>query len=567
MRRFRPFPFSLLVVALCFGIGAACCWGRQPGAAVARQPLPDAASMRTAQDLVRQAYEDEFKAAATDPEPLIRKLLAAAEETPDPVGDYVLLLEAEKAAVAGGAVSRAMEAVDARAEQFEIDGLLARAETIADCLTARARADVGLLQVLWEYAIETVERGLEQEALPQARKAAEAADKVAKAILAAGRARKDEALVAEGEDKQTLVRGLVKTIGRRSGLLAEYRKAAEKLASSADDSKANGIVGRYLCFERDAWAEGLPALAKGDDAELAAAAARELEIYAANGKPPEARDILGIADLWWQASDAEAARRHAAALYDRALPGIADPMRRALATKRIAAAHPEPEPQRPAAKGRDAPRKPIGGRRIAALDVPASILLPVPREVSADLVRLLPTLEEVQKLQNRLNVADEELTGLRVELWRRIHSGFGMDKWTAVDVLYLIELNDRLGGLLGRYEWRTDTGRVIGSNAEAQTRIECRTAVATFWILSAKSEDDFVRRARALPAGVLERQFVEQFVNESEVKRWLVGLGADYAAIPRKAQALDTLIQAGLATPGMLRYREELGRAVAAGQR
>lgn len=523
--------------------------------------------MRTALDLVRQAYEDDFKAAATDPEPLIRKLLAAAAETPDPAGSYVLFLEAEKAAVAGGAVSRAMEAVDARAEQFEIDGLLARAETIADCLTPKARANVGLLKVLWEYAIETVERGLEQEALPQARKAAEAADKIAKALFAAGRARKDEALVAEGEEKQMLVRGLFKTIGRRTGLLTEYRKAVDKLASSADDSKASGIVGRYLCFERDAWAEGLPALAKGDDAELAAAAARELELFAADVNQPEARTILEIADLWWQASEADGPRRHAAALYDRALPGIADPTKRALVTKRIAAALPDAEPQRPAAKGREAQRKPSGGRRIATLDVPASTLLPVPREVSADLVRLLPTVDEVQTLQNRLNVADEELAGLRAELWRRIQSGFGMDQWTAVDVLYLMELNDRLGSLLGRYEWRTDTGRVIGANAEAQTRIECNAAIAAFWVLAAKSEDDFVRRARALPAGVLERQFVEQYFNESEVKRWLVGLGADYAAIPRKAQALDRLIQAGLATPGMLRYREELGRAEAMGQR
>jgi hypothetical protein len=523
--------------------------------------------MTAALDLVRQAYEDEFKAAATDPEPLIRKLLAAAEETQDPASDYVLFLEAEKAAVAGGTVSRAIEAVDARAEQFEIDGLLARAETLADCLTPKARADVGLLKVLWDYAVETTERGLEQEALPQAKKAAEAADKVAKALFAAGRARKDEALVAEGEHKQTLARGLVKTIGRRTGLLAEYRKAADKLASNADDPKANGIVGRYLCFEREAWADGLPALAKGDDAELAAAAARELELFAADAKQPEVRDILGIADLWWQASEADAARRHAAAFYDRALPDVADPTRRALAAKRIAAAHPEAEPQRPAAKDRDAPRKPGGRRRITTLDVPASTLLPVPREISADLVPLLPTADEVQTLQNRLNVADDELSGLRAEFWRRIHSSFGITKWTAVDVLYLIELNDRLSGLLGRYEWPTDTGRVIGGNAEATSRKECKTAIAALWILTAKSEAEFVRRVRVLPAGVLEQPFVEQYINESAVKRWLVGLGDEYAAIPRKAQAIDSLIQAGLATPGMLRYREELGRAAATGQR
>lgn len=563
----RGLPCSLLVGWLGCGLCAACCWARQPGAAAARQPLPDAASVKAALELVRQAYEDDFKAAATDPEPLIRKLLAAAEETQDPASDYVLLLEAEKAAVAGGAVASAMEAVEARAKQFEIDGLLARAETIADCLTPKARADVGLLKVLWDHAVETAERGLEQEALPQARKAAEAADKVARALVAAGRARKDEVLVAEAENNQTLARGLAKTIARRTGLLAEYRKAADKLASDADDPKANCIVGRYLCFERDAWTGGLPALAKGDDAELAAAAKRELELFAADDKQPEARDVLGLADMWWQASEADAARRHAAAFYDRALPDIADPTKRALATKRIAAAHPEAEPQRPAPRGRDAQRRPSGGRRIAVLDVPASTLLPVPREISPDLVPLLPTAEEVRTLQNRLNVADEELANLRAELWRRIHSGFGIPKWTAVDLLYLVELNDRLGVLLGRHMWHKSTGAAIGGNAADRTRDECRTAIAACWILASRSEDEFVRRARALPAGVLDRQCFEQYVTESEIKGWLVGLGDDYAAIPRKAQAIDNLIQAGLATPGMLRYREELGRAVATGQR
>jgi hypothetical protein len=173
----------------------------------------------------------------------------------------------------------------------------------------------------------------------------------------------------------------------------------------------------------------------------------------------------------------------------------------------------------------------------------------------------------VQKLQNRLNVTDDELTALRAELWRRIHSGHGIGKWTTVDTLYLIELNDRLGGILGRHEWRTSTGRAIGGNDLPKTRDECKTALAVDWILAAQTEAEFLARVRALPAGVLDRQFVEQYLNESVIKRWLVELGEAYAPLSRKAQALDTLIQAGLATPGMLRYREELGQAVATGQR
>jgi hypothetical protein len=563
----RRFPCLLLIGGLYFGICATSCLAREPVAATPRQPLPDADSIKASQDIVRQAYEDDFKATGNDLEPLIRKLLAAAEESNDPASDYVLFLEAEKAAVAGGAVSLALEAVDARAGQFEIDGLLARTETIANCLAFKARPDVGMLKVLWDHAVETAERGLEQEALPQAKKAAEVAGNVAKAIFAAGRTRKDEALVTEGEEKQTLARGLIKTIGRRSGLLSEYRKAAQKLVDDANDPKANGIVGRYLCFERDSWAEGLPALVKGDKEELAAAAASELELFAADAKRPEAREVLAVADAWWQASEADAARRHAAALYERVLPDIGDPTKRALAAKRIAAANPEAEPQRKAAKGPDAPGKRVGGRRIVTLDVPTSTVLPVPREVSAELVPLLLTADEVRTLQNRLNVTDDDLAGLRSELWRRIHSAFGIAKWTMVDVLYLVELNERLSALLGRYEWPSPTGHVVSGVTDDQARNACRTAIAAAWILTAKNEEEFVRRARALPAGVLDQQCVEQSFNESEIKRWLVGLGDDYAAIPRKAQALDSLIQAGLATPGILHYREELGRAMATGQR
>ena len=563
----RGFTCPPLTGGLCLAIGAACCLAQQPAVGTPRQPLPDPAAITAAQDLVRQAYADEIESAARDPEPLIRKLLASAEETQDPASDYALFLEAEKAAVAGGAVGRAMEVVDARANQFEIDGLQTRVERIADCLTPKARADVGLLKVLWQHAVETAERGLEEEAFPQARKAVEASGNVAKAIAAVGRTRKDEALVADAEEKQSQARDLLKTIGRRSVLIAEYRKAVEKLASDADDAKANGIVGRYLCFERDAWAEGLPALAKGDQQNLAAAAAREIALFSRAAEQRDARELLAVADEWWQASEAAGARRHAAALYERALPDIGDPTKRTLVTKRIAAANPEVEPERPPAKGPVVAKKPAGGRRPAPLAVPTSTLLPVPAEVSADLVRLLLTAEEVLKLQNRLSVADDELMALRAELWRRIHSGHGIDKWTKFDTLYLIELNDRLSGMLGRHEWRTATGQVVGGNAQPTTRDECKTAIAVAWILAAQTEAEFLARVRALPAGVLDRQFVEQYLNESVVKRWLVGLGDAYAPLPRKAQALDTLIQAGLATTGMLRYREELGQAVATGQR
>jgi len=563
----RGFTSSLLTGGLILGIGGWLCLASLPAAA--REPIPAAAALTAAEARVRQAHEDDFKAGETDPKPLIQKLLAAAEQSEDSAFDYALFLEAEKAAVAAGAVGLAMDAVDARAEQFDIDRLEARVELVADCLTPKARTDVVRLKVLWEYAIENVEDGLANESLPLAKKAAETAGQVAKALLAAGRARKDDSLVADSVEKQTHAQSLGKSIGRRSGLLAEYRKAVEKLASDADDPKANGIVGRYLCFEKNAWSEGLPAVAKGDQETLAAAAAAEIELSKKGDQRPAAEEILAVADAWWQASEAGQVKRHAASLYERVLPDIGDPDKRAAVTKRIANAKPDPDAERPRrpAKGPVAAKKPAGGRRPAALDVPASAVVPVPAGISEKLLPLLPAEDEVMKMKNHLNVSDEDLTGLRVELWRRIHSGFGIDKWTLVDLTYLIELNGTIGTALGRHQWWSGSGRNVGGSGDAAARNACSTAMGMAWVLAAKNEEEFVRRARALPAGVLDPQCVGQYLTESDVKRWLVGLGEDYASIQRKAHAIDSLIEAGFATPGVLRYREELGRAMATGNR
>ncbi len=555
---------SLLTGGLFFGIGG-CLYLASP--AEAREPIPAAAALAAAEARVRMAHEDDFKAGETDPKPLIQKLLAAAEQSEDSAFDYALFLEAEKAAVAAGAVGLAMDAVDARAEQFDIDRLEARVELVADCLTPKARTDVVRLKALWEYAVENAENGLADESLPTARKAADTAGQIAKALLAAGRARKDESLVADSVEKQTYAQSLGKSIGRRSVLLADYRKAVETLTTDADDPKANGIVGRYLCFEKNAWSEGLPALAKGDQENLAAAAAAEVAMSSKKEERPSTEEILAVADAWWHASEAGPARRHAASLYERVLPDIGDPDKLAAVTRRIAIAKPDTERQRRPAKGPVVVKKPGGGRRPAALDVPASAVVPVPADISEKLVPLLPAEDEVMKLRNHLNVADQDLLGLRFELWRRIHSGFGIDKWTLVDLMYLIDLNSRIGTTVGRHQWWWGGGRTVGGDDTAKARSDCSTAMGMAWVLAAKNEEDFIRRARALPAGVLDPESVGNYLTESDVKGWLVGLGDEYASIPRKAQAIDTLIEAGFTTPGVVRYRQELGRAMAPGNR
>jgi hypothetical protein len=300
---------------------------------------PDAAAVKEAQDLIKQAYEDEYKASATNPEPLIQKLLAAAGQTKDPVRRYAYLISAEEAAVSGGDYGRTMELIDIRAAEFAIDGLQSQLERLAKFLTPKTKTDPEILTRLYEHAIETAERGVKQDSLEQAKAAAEMAASIAKSLYMAGKAKKKDEVADDGAAKQTQARALVKHIERRSGLFSEYQKALETIKTK-EDSAANGVIGRYLCFEIDDWEKGLPFLAKGDQKDVAEVATLELEVRAANAKKPNAADIFTVAGEWWKVAEDVAesvpapTKLHAAALYRSVCESLSDPLDQALAQKR-----------------------------------------------------------------------------------------------------------------------------------------------------------------------------------------------------------------------------------------
>jgi uncharacterized protein YkwD len=77
---------------------------------------------------------------------------------------------------------------------------------------------------------------------------------------------------------------------------AAYRRATtarEKLAASADDGPANTGLGNYLCYLQGKWDEGLPHLAKGEDAAAKKAATLDL------AAPTTAEAQQAVADAWW----------------------------------------------------------------------------------------------------------------------------------------------------------------------------------------------------------------------------------------------------------------------------
>lgn len=324
----------------------------QAPAARPTQPVPDEAAVEEARGLIRLAFEDDYKAAATNPQFLLQKLLTAAGQTPKPERQYALYLEAEQIAADNGDIDQTMLLVDTRAKHFAFESLDARLERLKAFLTPDAKQDPKLLATLFNQAMQSAAQAVEQDALPQAKAAAELAAAAAKSLSVAGNLLKNEAIAESGRVCQLQAEDVIAAIDGRIARHEAYRTARAVLEAEPDDPAANGIVGSYLCFERGDWAGGLAALAKGDRGEATAAAKKDLEVFARTA--PDALEIFAVAGTWWTAAEADQAadldavamKRRSAELYAAVRDRLVDPLDRQIAAKRAAA---------PAAKVNPAP--------------------------------------------------------------------------------------------------------------------------------------------------------------------------------------------------------------------
>ncbi len=110
--------------------------------------------------------------------------------------------------------------------------------------------------------------------------------------------------------RQTRDASFIERVNARSkevaALAEEYQAfvaALDILKQDVDDAAANRTVGKYVCFLKGKWDQGLPALARGDDETLAMLAASEL------AAPSEATKQKLLADGWWDAAEKLEPRR------------------------------------------------------------------------------------------------------------------------------------------------------------------------------------------------------------------------------------------------------------------
>lgn len=277
---------------------------------IERLPVPNPLAQRNAKNLFREVYGDEYAQATqpADKKELARKLMDHVPEVrPDPASHYVLLDIIREIAVQGDDPELAIEALDELCQTYDADRHDLRRKTLASCLKKDQDGRIRSSQSLMQHALRYAQDARSDEAYQEA----EELCSLAIAAIQGDRNNKEQI------DQIARYRDEVRDFKQARVNADEALRTLEK---SPTDGVARLALGRYLCFYRDDWENGLSILAEASSGGLHGVAQLELQQPAT----PEAQAALG--DAWWDRAESAgpaeqlAMRRRAAMWYAKALP-------------------------------------------------------------------------------------------------------------------------------------------------------------------------------------------------------------------------------------------------------
>jgi hypothetical protein len=306
---------TLFAIWLFFGVAHA-----QGQTEDSRQPVPNSSKQYP---IIKQLHE-EHKTEYADRDAAAQLALArafrkdAASSADDPARQFVLLREARELAVNAGDLDEAFGVIDDMAKSFTVDAADMKVTAMAASLD-RARVPPG--QLVDQY-LKIADRALATYDVRLASQAMVLANRIVRGSHDAGAIARSHAVDLR--------------VHEANRQLAPVAQAATRLKDHPDDPRANLVVGRFICFMRGNWDEGLPMLAMGSDKALADLAAQDI------AAPTDGSAQVQVADGWWNLPDSkeapqQSARQRAAYWYEKALPQLKD-QQRLLAEQRIAAA-------------------------------------------------------------------------------------------------------------------------------------------------------------------------------------------------------------------------------------
>ncbi len=301
----------------------------------------------TGQNRARQKFDTAFssdvKAASTlaAKQQLASRLVALANENADVAERWVLYDEALALAIDAADIPT-MQTILARiAAVFAVDSYATSLDAWTKLSQSRSLPpSTNLVQPLVDLATAAAHEDQ-----------FETAAKALKVAVAQARKQRNAVHLKHviGEQKQ---------LAMRQKTHDELMSLRRQLAVTPNDRSLNTKLGKLYCFRRSDWAQGLPPLAKGSDAQLATLAAATLALT------EKSDSLVAVGDGWWnwgETQDRDTAletKRFAATLFREALP-TATGLERAALEKRIAEA------------GGNQPRRPGTGKKVFLADLPA----------------------------------------------------------------------------------------------------------------------------------------------------------------------------------------------------
>jgi tetratricopeptide (TPR) repeat protein len=256
-----------------------------------RMPLPDPLSLKTARDLVREIYEDDYESAKADRDraQLADRLLQRAEQVSgDHAGQYVLLEIAMNIATQVGNSTTALSALQKLVSRYQVDELVVS----SDVLTQLAKSDrsrTGVTAVL-DRCERLVDMALRQDHFDKA-------ENLCTLALGAARQLDDREKMADLAERR-------KEIDEARDAYQTVQKALVSV-TNADDPATCLEAGRYYCFVKTDWEVGLPLLLKGSDPRLRELAEADMRL------PTIAGEQLELGDGWWELGERDKAHRKA----------------------------------------------------------------------------------------------------------------------------------------------------------------------------------------------------------------------------------------------------------------
>ena len=294
-------------------------------ATVAKQPVPDEAALAKAMNDVEALYPTSKAKKADDKLKLAATLLTDAEKPQQPADRFAMLKLAAQMASEGGDAGLMLKAVDAAAAHFEFDVWAAKEAQLVRFLDATG--DSARLRTAVDAGAAFLDA-----ALADAR--VESAVKVATALSR-------QAAKSYSREHRKRIADLRSDVERQAKALHQIQAAIEKLKTTPDDPDANLAVGRWQCFERNDWDQGLPLLAKSSDATLKSLSQQELALSSSPNPQSPTPNPLPLADAWWDAvqsaksSDRAAMLVHAGNWYALALESMPSGLLKARTEKRL----------------------------------------------------------------------------------------------------------------------------------------------------------------------------------------------------------------------------------------